>query len=189
MKADAYCYEGFYINLPAGAFVVLFLFFIHIPGPEQQTPITSTIQDTLKSLDLVGFVLFAPSAIMFLLALEWGGNQYKWNSATVIGLFCGAGGTFAVFLGWEYKKGATAMIPFGMVKRRSVYSSGLTMGFLAASISTTSYYMSIYFQAVRGDEPLMAGVYLLPSILGQMLTAVTSGILSWYPHKWMPIYH
>jgi hypothetical protein len=161
----------------------MFLSLIHIPRQEHQYPITSTIQDTLKSLDLVGFVLFAPAAIMFLLALEWGGNAYRWNSATVIGLFCGAGGTFAIFLGWEYKKGAAAMIPFGMVRRRPVYSSGLTMGFVAASLSTTSYYMSIYFQAVRGDEPLMAGVYLLPSILSQMLTAVTSGILSWGPHK------
>ncbi|KAK9242014.1 hypothetical protein V1506DRAFT_572943 [Lipomyces tetrasporus] len=40
-----------------------------------------------------------------------------------------------------------------------------------------SYYLPIYFQAVRGVSPLTSGVYLLPSILSQLLFAVGSGIL------------
>jgi len=36
----AYLNEGFYINLPAGAIVAGFLFFIHIPRPKHQVPIT-----------------------------------------------------------------------------------------------------------------------------------------------------
>lgn len=163
--------------------MVAALFFIHIPRPKHQVRLPSNIWDALKTLDLIGFVLFAPSAIMFLLALEWGGNAYKWNSATVIGLFVGAAGNFAVFLAWEYKVGDTAMIPFGMMKRRIIYCSCFTMAFLAANINMTSYYMAIYFQAIRGATPMLAGVYILPSILSQMLTAVTSGILGKYRGK------
>lgn len=59
--------------------------------------------------------------VMFLLALEWGGSTYPWNSAVVIGLFCGSAVNLALFLGWEYKQGEHAMIPFEMVKRRVVY--------------------------------------------------------------------
>jgi len=51
------------------------------------------------------------------------------------------------------------------------------MFFLAANLITTSYYMAIYFQAVRGVSPLLAGVYILPSILSQMFVAITAGIL------------
>ncbi|KIM97836.1 hypothetical protein OIDMADRAFT_203035 [Oidiodendron maius Zn] len=167
----------FYINLPAGAIVAGFLFFIHIPRPKHQVPITLGIRNLFDGLDFIGFLLFAPAAIMFLLALEWGGNAYRWNSATVIGLFCGAAGAFAIFLSWEYRIGDTAMIPFSMMKKKITFSSCITMFFLAANLITTSYYMAIYFQAVRGVSPLLAGVYILPSILSQMFVAITAGIL------------
>ena len=177
IKIPAYQNKGFFINLPAGAVVVGALVFIRIPRPKHQVRISSNLWTALKSLDMVGFLLFAPTAIMFLLALEWGGNAYKWGSATVIGLFCGAAGTFAVFLAWEYKMGDVAMIPFGMMKRQISIASCLTMFFLAANLNMLSYYMAIYFQAVRGATPSLAGVYILPSILSQMFLAVGSGIL------------
>jgi hypothetical protein len=180
---DIYLNQGFYINLPAGAVVVSFLFVIYIPKVKRKEPFSSNLRSALKSLDIVGFLLFAPAAIMFLIALEWGGNQHRWDSATIIGLFCGAGGVFAIFLGWEYKAGDVAMIPFGMMKRQITTSSSISMFFLAANLMTTSYYMAIYFQAVRGVSPLMAGVSMLPSILSQMMTSVLTGVLGSYLHK------
>jgi hypothetical protein len=114
---------------------------------------------------------------MFLLALEWGGTKYPWNSARVIGLFCGAAGNFVVFLAWEYKRGDTAMIPFGMVKQSIVWSSCVATFFFAGALLISSYYMAIYFQAVRGVSPLLSGVYLLPSIISQMSMAIFSGFL------------
>lgn len=169
--------EGFYINLPIGGLVILALVFVHIPKPKHQMTAPKTYRATFESLDPIGFILFAPAAIMFLIALEWGGVQYRWGSSTIIGLFCGAGGTFAIFLGWEYKRGDTAMIPFGLLKRRVVYSSCLSMFFISANLLTTSYYLSIYFQAVRGAKPLMAGVDVLPTIIAMLMLAVSSGIL------------
>lgn len=114
---------------------------------------------------------------MFLLALQWGGNAYRWDSATIIGLFCGAAGIFAIFLGWEYHVGDEAMIPFGMMKRKIIVTSCITMCLYAANMITTSYYLAIYFQGVRGISPLIAGVYILPSILSQMFTGVLCGFL------------
>jgi MFS family permease len=170
-------YLGFYINLPAGGLVALFLFFIRIPSHVAETSIKSSFRSTLKSLDLIGFILFAPTAIMFLLALEWGGNTYKWDSAMVIGLFCGSAGGLTVFFGWEYTRGDAAMIPLPMITRKVIASSCLTMFFTVANMLTTSFYMAIYFQASRGVSPMLSGVYLLPSILTQLLFGITSGIL------------
>jgi hypothetical protein len=122
-------------------------------------------------------VLFAPAAIQFLLALEWGGTQYPWSSSTVIGLFCGAAGNFAIFVGWEYRKGEAAMIPLSMVKQKVVASSCVVVFFFFGSAMTMSYYLPIYFQAVRGVTPTLSGVYTLPAILSQMLFAILSGYL------------
>lgn len=117
---------------------------------------------------------------MFLLAVEWGGTKYPWNSAAVVGLFCGSAGTLALFLLWEHRMGDTAMLPLSMLKQRIVWSSCLTYFFINANMLVTSFYMAIYFQAVRGVSPTLSGVYLLPSVLSQMFLAMFSGVQGSY---------
>lgn len=164
---------GFYINLPIGAFVAILLLFVRLPATVKVPTWRSVIHD----LDLLGFALFAPAMIQLLLALQYAGNQFAWNSATVIGLFCGAGVTFIVFLGWEWHKKDTAMIPFSIMGKRVVYSSCIAFGFLLSAVYVALYYIPIYFQVVKGTSPTMSGVYLFPSIMLQLSGAVVAGAL------------
>lgn len=125
----------FYINLPVGGVVAVGLCFAPVPaGPEKTEGKKFNMGAFLRGLDLIGFALFAPAIIQLLLALEWGGTTYPWNSSTVIGLFCGGAATTLVFLTWEYFKGDDAMIPFSMVRRRIFWSSCLTVFFTFASM-------------------------------------------------------
>ncbi|KAJ5897520.1 hypothetical protein N7504_007808 [Penicillium tannophilum] len=167
----------FYINLPIGAVVALAMVFIHIPDQFPKPPIKSAAKTILHELDLIGFVLFSPAAIQLLLALEFGAGSYPWGSATVIGLFCGSGGAFIVFLLWEYHQGDKAMIPLSMIAQRTVWTSCLFMIGLFGTVLSISYYLPIYFQSVRNDSPIMSGVSLLPMMLSQVACAVSSGIL------------
>lgn len=134
----------------------------------------------LRKLDLTGFVLFAGFAIMMELALSWGGTSggHPWNSALIIGLFCGGASALIVFVLWELRMGDGAMIPPSIVRRREVWSSALFMAFFSASMLIFSYYMPIYFQAVKGVSALSSGVYMLAGIGPQILMAVTSGAFS-----------
>ncbi|KAJ5085830.1 hypothetical protein N7532_010601 [Penicillium argentinense] len=167
----------FYINLPIGGLVALMLIFIEIPDQIAKPSIKSAFDTITQKLDLTGFVLFAPAAIQLLLALEYGQNKYGWNSATVIGLFCGAGGTFIVFVLWEHHQGDKAMIPLAMIAKRIVWSSCLVMVTLFAMVLSASYYLPVYFQSIKNGSPMMSGVYILPSILAQLVFAVMSGLL------------
>jgi hypothetical protein len=170
---------GFYINLPAGGLVTILLLFVDIPTRNivSRPPGLLGVQKLMTDMDVVGFVIFAPAAIQLLLALQYGGNQFAWNSATVIGLFCGAAGTFFFFLVWEFSKGDSAMIPFSMMRQKVVWSSCLLFGFLMGGLYTATYYLPIYFQAVKGASPTTSGAWLLPSILGQLFAAVVAGAL------------
>lgn len=169
---------GFYINLPVGGLVLLLLLFIHVPDLTEKEPFTlDLVRRTIPELDLVGFVLFAPATIMCLLALQWGNNEYPWNSSVIIGLFCGAAATAVVFVVYESHVGAKAMIPGAIVRQRVVYSSAANGMGLMGSIFVASQYLPIYFQGVKGVGPAMSGVDLLPSILGQLFMVVVSGIL------------
>jgi trichothecene efflux pump TRI12 len=137
----------------------------------------STFQIILQKLDLPGFALFAPATVQFLLALDWGGRLYPWNSATVVGLFSGAASTLCVFLAWEYRGGDIAMVPLSMVRQRIMWSSCLVMTFFMGCSLILSYYLPIYYQAVKDATPTLSGVYMLPGILSQILFAVVSGFL------------
>ena len=153
---------------------------IRIPDRVVKEDKKSTLKQNLEKLDLVGAVLFASTIVMFLLALQWGGQTYPWNSATVIGLFVGAFGNLCVFLTWERHRGSMAMIPLAMLGKRVVYSSALTMFFQMGNLIVTTYYLAIWFQVVKDATPTRSGLYLLPSVLSQMFFSIFSGILGKY---------
>lgn len=136
-----------------------------------------TAAQILRKLDLVGFVLFTPAVIMLILALEWGGNDYPWGSATIIGLFCGAFGNFLAFLAWEHYVGEEAMIPLSFARRRIIWSSCLNMMCFIGCTFTTAYYFPVYFQAVTDASPMQSGVDMLPQILTSMIVTMVTGIL------------
>ncbi|CAM1503053.1 Fc.00g078290.m01.CDS01 [Cosmosporella sp. VM-42] len=167
----------FYINLPIGAVAALLIFLVHIPDKRVRTD-HSAFKIVTSKLDLTGFALFAPCTVMFLLALQWGGVDYPWKSATVIGLFCGGGGLLVIFLWWEHRIGTRAMIPIPVIRKREVWTSCLTMLFLFVTVFVASYYFPIYFQSVKNASPFTSGVDMLPSILSQLAAAIASGFLA-----------
>lgn len=180
---------GFYMNLPIGGLAVFALLFISFPehslrGSEPQSRIKIT--SLFSELDIIGFLLLSPALVMFLLALEWGGSVYLWNSAIVIGLFCGSAGNVALFMLWEYKKGDEAMIPLKLIKQRVFYCASLTSFFLYANSLITSYYLAIYFQGVRGKSPMFSGIYMLPGIIAQMAAGFISGWAGMYWYFVLP---
>jgi hypothetical protein len=114
---------------------------------------------------------------MFLLALQWGSDEYGWSSPIVIGLFVGSGVTSILFAFWECHVGENALIPFHLVKKRIVWTSTIHNCFLFITNAVGATYIPIFFQAVKGVGPSLSGVYTLPSILTQLLTLIISGAL------------
>ncbi len=168
---------GFYINLPPAAVVALPLVLMRVPDEIEKQPALSVLRQLHRHLDLVGFGLFGPAVVQLLLALQSGGNEYAWGSSTVIGLFCGYGVTFLVWLAWNGHKGDDALIPARIVRRRPVWTSGVNYTALMSTLLGASYYLPIYFQAVKGVGPILSGVYLLPTVLPQLLGAISFGVL------------
>jgi MFS family permease len=168
----------FYINLPIGAALAVLLVMFRIPEPTVKRPPLQVLGTAIKSLDLPGFLLVSPAAVMFLLGLQYGGTLHPWNSSIVIGLLVGAAATFAAFLVWEYHKGDDAMVPFVMLKKRVIWSASGNLFFLLGAILVAEYYLAIYFQAVLGDSPIMSGVHMLPTTLGLVLFTMLSGMMT-----------
>ncbi|KAK4199272.1 putative multidrug efflux system protein [Triangularia verruculosa] len=167
----------FYVNLPIGAFVFVALSLVHIPDAFQKPRAIDVLRRIYIELDLLGFALLAPAAVQLMLALSWGGNLYPWSSATIIGLFSGAGATTIVFLVWDWYLGDTALIPLSLVTKRAVWTSALTNCCLLFIVYVAGFFLPIYFQAVHGVTPIMSGVYVMASIISQLVLAVMVGPL------------
>ncbi|KUI52984.1 Putative HC-toxin efflux carrier TOXA [Cytospora mali] len=168
----------FYLNLPCGAVIALLIIIVPIPDYRVAGDGKQTVLERLKKLDIAGFLLFGPTVVMLILALQWGGTRYAWSSATIIGLFCGSFGNLLVFLAWEHHVGAGALIPLSLLRRRVIWTSCLNMAFLIGCTMTTAYYFPVWFQAVRDASPVQSGVDMLPIIgTNTVVTMITGGMI------------
>jgi hypothetical protein len=169
---------GFYINLPPGGIVVCTLLSLAIPEQIKKQPVRGNLKNIVtEELDLIGFVLFAPACIMFLLAMTWGGTEYRWDSSVIIGLFCGSFVTSVVFATWEYFRGEKAMIPPSIAGKRLVMFGGCTSFLQVGALLLLSYYLPLWFQVVKDDSPIMSGVMVLPTAISQAIAGITAGKL------------
>ena len=167
----------FYVNLPIGLLLAIGMIVIQVPD-QSKKPTTRAILSRLHiELDLLGFVLIAGASSQLLLALSWGGIKHAWGSVTIVGLFAGAAATALLWLLWDWSQEDEALIPLSLVRVRAVWAGSLTHWFLMANVFCASYFLPVYFQAVHGANPMMSGVYVLASILSQLVVVPATGKL------------
>lgn len=99
-----------------------------------------------------------------LLGLVWGliqGNTAGWGSPQVYGPLAAGAALIATFVAWE-RRAASPMLPLSLFYN-APYVSANVAGFTmtAAMMSGVVFFMQ-YLQASLGEDPLVAGVRLLP---------------------------
>ncbi|KAI9805945.1 MAG: hypothetical protein M1825_000559 [Sarcosagium campestre] len=162
----------FYINLPcSGAAFIAILTCLKL----QNTP-TSLIVG-LKAIDWLGSLAIVGLTLMLLLGLDFGGVIFAWDSPKVICLIVFGLVMGGVFLLIEGKVARYPLMPLHLFKRRSNVAALLICfchGFVYIS---GSYYLPLFFQAVRGSSPLASGVDTIPLATIQCVSGVITGLL------------
>lgn len=150
---------------------------IRIPETGRKKHANWTIKTFLHDFDLIGFSIFAPACVMLLLPLQWGGTEFAWDSATVIGLFCGSAVEFLIFALWERRHGEYGMIPVTMIRRRVIWSSCATAAMTMGGMVILSYYLPLWFQVIQHASPITSAIHTLPTFVSQIVTAIVVGYL------------
>ncbi|CVK85143.1 hypothetical protein FPRO06_07674 [Fusarium proliferatum] len=169
--------QRFYLNLPIGAIVLGGILFIKIADQQPVPPVAQAVRELPKRLDLIGFFMFAGASTMLMLALQWGGTTYAWSSAVTIGLFCGSAASLTAYVAWSWNRGDESLIPPVLLKQRVVIACFFLTLFMIGSALMLSYWLPVYFQAVRGQSPIGSGVSMLPNILASVVFSIVGGIL------------
>ncbi|KAK0661067.1 Efflux pump FUS6 [Lasiodiplodia hormozganensis] len=162
----------FYINLPLdGVAFVIICFFLDVHNP--RTPIGAG----LRAIDWLGSLTVIGGTVMLLLGLEFGGVTHPWSSATVICLIVFGIVTIGIFLVLEWKVATYPIMPLRIFSNRSNLAS-LAACFLHGFVFiSATYYLPLYYQAVRGAGPIMSGVYLLAFALSLSIVSASTGIV------------
>ncbi|MCJ1251305.1 hypothetical protein MMC30_008537 [Trapelia coarctata] len=164
----------FYINLPLGFFsavvIVLFLRKLERP-PGASLP----LKEKAKELDLIGLSIFIPMVICLLLAIQWGGTTYAWSNARIIVLFILGGLLLIVFIWIQVWQKDRATVPLSAAKQRTVWACCVFSFFLFGSLLIMTYYLPIWFQAIKGDSASQSGIHILPLLLGSVIMSIVAG--------------
>ncbi|KAL4959568.1 MDR family MFS transporter [Aspergillus stella-maris] len=162
----------FYLNLPIGGFTILaVLLFFNVPAPPREE---MGIKDQILRLDPLGVILFVPSIICLILALEWGGSTYPWSNGKVIALLVVFAVLLVAFIVLEVFTPKTAMIPTRVVLNRSIAGSMFFIFLISAAMMSVVYYINIWFQVVKGDSAVHAGLSTIPMVLSLVIMSVIS---------------
>lgn len=168
---------GLWIFLPIHGAAAALLVFLRVPEQTAKGPARGLILKLPQKLDLPGFLLFAGASLMLMLGMSWGGQEYPWNSATIIGLFCGGVAVAVLFGIWTRYRRENALIPLQVITKPIVFVASMASFLQVGTFSTIAYYLPVWFQSVKSASPLDSGLMILPTMITQILaTIIVSGI-------------
>jgi hypothetical protein len=131
-------------------------------------------------MDLPGTAVFLPCVICLLLALQWGGSKYAWNSGRIIALLVITGVLAVAFIFIQYKQQENATVPPRIFKKRSILGSAWFGAMLGAAFFVMIYFIPIWFQAIKNASATKSGIMNLPMILGVVIISMAAGgAVSW----------
>ncbi|KAG9196622.1 hypothetical protein G6011_01743 [Alternaria panax] len=164
----------FYINLPFGALTAAFIIpFLSVKRRGKK--LEATWKQQLQKFDLPGTACFLPAIICLLLALQWGGSKYAWNSGRIIALLVIFVVLVAGFVTIQWWKQEDATVPPRVFLNRNVWGSAWFGAMLGAAFFLIVYYLPIWFQAIKGASATKSGIMNLPAILGLVIISMLAG--------------
>jgi MFS transporter, DHA2 family, methylenomycin A resistance protein len=140
----------FWINVPlaVGGFALTLAFVRESRGPRE------------RRLDLIGAALVATGLFVLTFALIET-NEHGWTSGEVLALLAVAVVLLAAFLAWE-RRAADPMVPLDLFRSAPFGAANLVYGLAYAALATMFYFVTLFFQNVKGWSALQTGLSWIP---------------------------
>jgi len=152
----------FFVNLPllAIAFIGGFYF------------LDDSRKEGSQPIDFIGAILSIIGFFALLYAITETG-WHGWTAPHVVRGFVMAGIVMVLFFWWENRH-PYPMLPMSFFRNRIFFGANTGLALVAFSLFGSIFFISQYFQSVRGYEPLQAGIALLPIAAIVMIVSLFS---------------
>ncbi|RII20586.1 Multidrug resistance protein 3 [Streptomyces sp. YIM 130001] len=155
---------AFYVNVPIAIVVVL--------AAARTIPVVKSAARPV--IDYLGIALVAVGASALILATSWGGNEYAWGSAVIIGLLVGGFVALGLFCLVE-TRAAEPMLPMRLFAN-PVFTVCSVLSFIVGfAMLGAMTFLPTYLQYVDGDSATISGVRTLPMVVGLLAASIFSG--------------
>ncbi|MFD9561705.1 MDR family MFS transporter [Streptomyces sp. NPDC059994] len=155
---------SFYINLPIGLIVLVWLqLMLRLPRIR-----------TKARIDYAGAALLAVTICSLILVTTWGGTQYAWDSAEIVGLAVLTVLALAAFL-WSQTRAAEPVLPLRIFRSRNLALSSVLALVVGVAMFGVVSYLPMFQQTVQGASASNSGMLLLPLMLPIVLAAQLVG--------------
>ncbi len=149
----------FYVNIPIGL-VTLAVLIAAMPKPQHGRE---------HKIDWWGSVALTSGLVPLLLALNWGGEKYAWDSPSMFVLYGIAAVGLLVF-GFIERRQSEPIIDLALFRDRGFSSSMLALFFSGAGMFGSIMFLPLFLQVVGGRSASSSGALLMP-----MMIAIVSG--------------
>ncbi|EFQ99576.1 MFS drug efflux transporter [Nannizzia gypsea CBS 118893] len=167
---------AFYINLViGGVFAPVYLLLL----PSFEPLPNSTHKEKAQNIDWVGALLCIGALATIVMAIDFGGSEWSWNSGPSIALFVVAGVLFIVFgvqqTFYILCTETNRLFPVHFLKNRSLFLLFILNTCASSGLFISVYYIPLYFQFTQGDTAIKASIRLLPFVLILIFTIIFNG--------------
>jgi EmrB/QacA subfamily drug resistance transporter len=154
----------FFVNLPIGAVaLVVVATKLHLPRIRHR-----------HAIDYLGAALLTGSVGSLTLLTAWGGDQYPWGSAEIVGLAIAGGVMLLLFL-WQERRAIEPVIPLKLFRSSTFDVAGGISFLVGFALFGAVTFLPLYLQLVYGASPTSSGLRTLPLMAGLLTTAILSG--------------
>jgi EmrB/QacA subfamily drug resistance transporter len=159
----------FLINLPIGAVALVYAWVV----------LPSDNVEPSESFDFLGMLLLSPGLAMFLFGVSSIPEAGTINSPRVL-VWASLGVVLiAAFVPWALRRANIhPLIDLRLLKNKNMTVAVLAMMLFAIAFFGASLLFPLYFQEVRGETALKAGLLLAPQGIGAMVTMPIAGVLA-----------
>jgi predicted MFS family arabinose efflux permease len=125
-------------------------------------------------IDYEGAALLTCAVTAFLIGLSWGGRNYPWLSAPVIGIFAAGFSLIAALWRWEARS-AVPLLPMRLFGSAS-FVRLVGIGFLTAlAMFSAIFLLPLFFQLVYRANAAQSGWDIMPFMIASTIGAYAAG--------------
>ena len=156
----------FFINLPIGlAALVVTGVVLNLPFRRRRRPI-----------DYLGAGLLTSGVTALLLVTVWGGSEYAWTSATILGLSSVSLALIALFILQE-RRAPEPLLPLRLFRDRTFSITAAVAVIIGIGMFGAIVFVPLFLQVVLGVSATSSGLLLAPLVAGAVATSTISGHL------------
>jgi EmrB/QacA subfamily drug resistance transporter len=155
---------AFFVSLPFGLLALVVV----------QRGFTMEPSHSDHSIDYTGAALLTAGLSAGLLATVWGGTQYPWGSAQIVGMFVVSAAVLVGFVAWE-RRVREPILPLDLFRNRTFAASQVALFFIGSAMFGTILYIPLFVQGVLGESATSSGAILTPLMLALIGASVLAG--------------